>query len=227
MDDVEKMGMEMKEPASAAAPEQAAPHLATHLEAPALKASLSAIASADTVDLETTASAIGLAQVSGDAHVSTSYVGIMHAKQGGTFQQGYASAAIFGGDTTIRQAGAPLIVGRTMNIEQGGGAVLIGSDVKVSRGFVGIVVSGRSEISDDSKVLIGTKAAIIIAAAILGGFAVMAVVMAMGTKRIADWGRGFKKAELPSKHDLQAKWHDFQAALQEVPSKLQQMRKSA
>ncbi len=204
----------------------AAPHLATHVEAQAMKASLSAIASADTVDLETTASAIGLAQVSGDAHVSTSYVGIMYAKQGGTFQQGYASAAIFGGDTTVRQAGAPLIIGRSMNIEQGGGGVLIGSDVKVSHGFVGMVVSGRSEISDDSRVLISTKAAIIIAAAILGGFAVVAVVMAMGTKRIADWGRGVR-SELPSRSDWQARLDEMRARLQDMPNKWQQMRKSA
>ena len=227
MADEEMMGMKAEEAESMTAPDVAAPHLAAHVEAPALKASLSAIASADTVDLETTASAIGLAQVSGDAHVSTSYVGIMHAKQGGTFQQGYASAVIFGGDTTVRQAGAPIIVGRTMSIEQGGGGVLIGSDVKVSHGFVGVVVSGRSEISDDSRVLIGTKAAIIIAAAILGGFAVVAVVLAMGTKQIADWGRSFRKPDLPSRPDMQAKWRDVQAMLQEVPSKIQHMRKSA
>ncbi len=226
MADEELKGMETEEAAPVAEPHVAAPHLAAHVEAPALKANLSAIASADAVDLETTASAVGLAQVSGDAHVSTSWVGIMHAKQGGTFQQGYASAAIFGGDTTVRQAGAPLIIGRTMNIEQGGGAVLVGSDVKVSHGFVGIVVSGRSEISDDSKVLIGTKAAIIIAAAILGGFAVVAVLMTVGTKRIADWGRGLK-GELPSRSAMQSKWHDLQLMLQEVPHKIQQMRKSA
>lgn len=201
-----------------------APHLSTHVEAPALKANLSAIASADTVDLETTASAVGFASVSGDAHVSTSWVGIMHAKQGGTFQQGYASAAIFGGDTTIRQAGAPLIIGRTVKVEQGGGAVVVGSDVKVKHGFVGIVVSGRSEISDDSKVLIGTKGAIIIAAAILGGLAVVALVMTMGTKRIADWGRSFKKPELPDRHAVQARWHDLQAMFHEMPGKLQQMQ---
>lgn len=210
-----------------APPEVAAPHIATKLEAPALKANLSAIASADVVDLETTASALGITQVSGDAHISTSWCGVVYAKQGGTFQQGYASTAIFGGDTTVKQAGAPIIVGRSMNIEQGGGALLVGSDVKVSRGFVGIVVSGRSEISDDSKVLIGTKAAIIIAAAILGGFAVVAVVMAIGTARIATWGRNIKMPDLPSRRDMQARWHDVQAVLQDVPARLQQLRKSA
>lgn len=204
-----------------------APRVAKSVRAQAMKASMSAIASADTVDLETTASAVGIAQVSGDAHVSTSYVGIMHAKGSGTFQQGYASAVIFGGDTTVRQAAAPLIVGRSMNIEQGGGGVLLASDVKVARSFVGVVIAGKSEISDDSKVLIGTTAAIIIAAAIFGGFALVALVMAMGTKRIADWGRSFKRPEKPSRGDLQSKLHDWQAMLQEMPSKLQQMRKSA
>ena len=201
-------------------PEMAAPHLAAHVEAPALKSSFSAIASADVVDLDTTASAVGLAQVSGDAHVTASYVGIMTAKQGGSIQQSYASAVIMGGDTAIRQAGAPLIIGRTMNIEQGGGGVLVGSDVKAKNSVIGVVISGRSEISEDSKVIIGTKAAVIIAAAILGGFAVVAVVMAMGTKRIADWGRGIKKPELPSRNEMQAWAHDLQ-------SRIQALRKSA
>lgn len=201
---------------AAAEPDELAPHVAARVEASTLRANLSAIASAQAQDFESTASAVGLAQVAGDAHVTASYVGIMYAKQGGTFQQGYASAVILGGDTTVRQAGAPLIVGRSMNIEQGGGMVLVGSDVKVNRGVVGIVVSGSTEISDDSKVLIGTKAAIIIAAALLGGFALVAVVMVLGAKRVSEWRPNIN---LPQLSQL-PKWEELQ-------EKLHQLRKSA
>jgi hypothetical protein len=192
------------------APEPMSRSAVSHLETDALKASFSAIASANTEDLETTASAVAFANVKGDAHVSTSMVSALFAKQNATFQQGYASAVIAGGNTTVHQGGAPLIVGKSVSVEQGGGALLVGSDVKVNRGVVGVVIAGKTELSEDSKVLIGTKGALIIAAAILGGFGMVAIVMAMGTKRLADWGRNIKMPDWANKHEIESWLHDAQ-----------------
>ena len=198
--------------ASASEPEELAPHVAAHVEAPVLRASLSAIASVDTDEFESTASAVGLAQVAGNANVSASMVPLMVAKQNISFSQGYASAVIAGGETHVKQAFAPIIIGRTMEIDSGGGAVLVGGDVNVRNGFVGVILSRSTTASDDTRVLIGTRAAIIIAAAVLGGFALVAVVMMLGVKRVTAWRPHFEMPELPRWDELQEKLQKFQKA---------------
>jgi hypothetical protein len=177
--------------------EKLAPHIAAHVEAPVLRANLSAIASAETDELEATASAVGLVKVAGDANVSASWVPAIIAKQNISFQQGYASAVIAGNETHIKQGGAPIIIGRTMEIDSGGGVLLVGGDVSVKNGFVGVVLSRNTAVSEDSRVLLGTKGAMIIAAAILGGFGLVAVVMALGVKRVVEWKPNFQLPEMP------------------------------
>jgi hypothetical protein len=178
-------------------PEKLAPHIAAHVEAPVLRANLSAIASAETDELEATASAVGLVKVAGDANVSASWVPAIIAKQNISFQQGYASAVIAGNETHIKQGGAPIIIGRTMEIDSGGGVLLVGGDVSVKNGFVGVVLSRNTAVSEDSRVLLGTRGAMIIAAAILGGFGLVAVVMALGVKRVVEWKPNFQLPEMP------------------------------
>jgi hypothetical protein len=59
-------------------------------------------------------------------------------------------------------------------------------------------------------VLIGTRGALIIGAALLGGFALVALVMAVGVKRVVTWRPTFAVPQLPDWDEIQAKLHRLQ-----------------
>jgi hypothetical protein len=156
-------------------------------EADDIHASGSAIGSATAGSLTATASAIGLANIEGDAHISVSAVPILRTTGGATFSQAYASAVIVGGDMEIHQAAAPVIIGKSMDATQLGAAVVVTGDADIKRSTIGFLLSRNATVSDDSRVLLGTKAAIIIAAALLGGFGFVAIAMVMSARRISEW----------------------------------------
>ena len=164
-------------------PTKATGRCVSELHAGDTQMSLSMIGSANVGELDATASAIGVATAGGDANVTASWVPFIRAKGGANVQQSYASAVIAGGDTTVHQAGAPIIVGKTIDITQGGGALLVAGDATVKNGMVGLILSTKTEVSEDSKVLVDTKAAVIIALALLGGFGLLAVAVVFGMKQ--------------------------------------------
>ncbi len=149
-----------------------------------------------------TASAIGLANVEGDAHISVSAVPIVRTSGGATFSQAYASAVIVGGDMQIHQAAAPVIVGKSLDATQVGAALMITGDTDIKRSTVGILLSRNANVSDDSRVLISTKAALIIAAAFLGGFAFVAIAMVMSARRVSQWRPHFDIPKLSEVLDV-------------------------
>ncbi len=93
------------------------------VNADTVSAAASAIATAKTGSLDATGCAVGLAQVDGNATISLSAAPIVSAKGDATFRQAYASAFISGGDVSISQGGAPLIIGREITIDTGAAAV--------------------------------------------------------------------------------------------------------
>jgi hypothetical protein len=156
-------------------------------EADDIHASGSAIGSATAGSLTATASAIGLANIDGDAHISVSAVPILRTTGGATFSQAYASAVIVGGDMEIHQAAAPVIIGKALDATQLGAAVVVSGDTDIKRSTVGVLLSKSANVSEDSRVLISTKAALIIACAVFGGFAFVAIAMVMSARRISEW----------------------------------------
>lgn len=157
------------------------------VEAPAIEASLSAIASAKTGSLEATASAIGIANVAGDSDVRFSTCSIMFSKGNGSFHQAYASAFIAGNEVAVSQGGAPLAVGRKVSFEQGGSLVTLAGKAKVRRSFVGVLMAANAEVSEDTRILLTGKGVLILAAALLGGFGILAVAMYLSASRVAEW----------------------------------------
>ena len=168
-----------------------------------MQANLSAIATAQTGSLEAVGSAVGFANVSGDATLTASATPIVYAKGNVSIRQSYTSAVLAGGDMDISQAGAPLIVGKKLSVQQGGALVMLSGESAVTNGFVGILLTPQANIAEDSRVLIGTKAALIIAAALLGGFGLVAVVMVLGVRRVMSWRPQINVPQLPTIANLQ------------------------
>jgi hypothetical protein len=191
-----------------------APHVAGHLDADSLQANLSAIASSQSGSLEVVGSAVGFANVSGDATLTASATPVVYAKGNVSVRQSYTSAVLAGGDMEITQAGAPIIVGKKIDVTQGGGCVLVSGESSVSNGFVGVLLTPKATISDDSKVLLSTRAAIIIAAALFGGLGLIALVMVLGVRRVMSWRPQITvppMPTLPKLADLEEKWRHLRA----------------
>jgi hypothetical protein len=64
---------------------------------------------------------------------------------------------------------------------------VVASEVRISRGWVGIVASPNVELSEDSRVIIGPAAALIIAAAVLGVFGIAVVLAGVLARRASQW----------------------------------------
>ncbi len=190
-----------------------ASHIAGTLESERLQANLSAIATAQTGSLEAVGSAVGFANVSGDASLTASAAPIVYAKGDISVRQCYTSAVLAGGDMDISQAGAPLIVGKKLDVSQGGALVMLSGESMVSNGFVGILLTPKATVADDSRVLIGTKAALIIAAALLGGFGLVALVMVLGVRRVMSWRPQINVPQLPNIAGLQERWQRIREEL--------------
>jgi len=171
--------------------EQVVTSAVTSADAMNMEANLSAIASAKAGSLVASGSAVGLVNVDGDAEARFSAVGIMSAKGSGTFNQSYASAFVAGEDVSVFQGGAPLVVARTVRFEQAASVVSLASSTSVRRGFIGLLVSGQTDIGDDSKVLLTGRSVLIIALAVLGGFGLVALAMAYGAERVSQWRPSF------------------------------------
>jgi hypothetical protein len=184
-------------------PPEIASHVSGTLESETIQANLSAIATAQAGSLEAVGSAVGFANVSGDATLTASAASVLYAKGNISVRQSYTSAVLAGGDMDISQAGAPLIIGKQLSVQQGGAVVMLSGESAVSNGFVGILLSPKATVSEDSRVLIGPKAALIIAAALLGGFGVVALVMALGVRRVMTWRPQINVPQLPNMAGIQ------------------------
>lgn len=159
-----------------------APHAARSVEASALEANLSAIARATTGELEAAGSALGFTKVNGDATITASAAPLVYAKGDVDLRQCYTSAVLAGGDMHISQSGAPMIVGKSVSIDRGAGVLLAAGEAEVTNGFVGVVLAPKTTLSGDAKVLVSTRSALIVAAGLLGGFALGAAMLLNGVR---------------------------------------------
>lgn len=160
------------------------------VEAGDVEVSLSAIASSASASLDATGSAIGIATVSGNADASLSAIGAVSSKGNATVNQSYANAVIAAGDASMAQSAAPLVVSRTVTFDQGASLVTVSGSASASRSFIGLLLAGDAEVSEDSRVLITGTGVAIIAAAVLGGFALVAIALAYSANRVSKWRPG-------------------------------------
>jgi hypothetical protein len=154
------------------------------LDVDTMEASMTAIGSVSAGELTATRSAIGSASVAGDVEISASVVGMLTAESVGV-HQGVACMMMVDGDAAIEQGGAQLIVAQTAGLENGGVGILVANEVNAARSWVGVMAARNANISDDSRVIIDTRAALIIGGFLLGGMGLVACAVFLGARRIA------------------------------------------
>jgi len=159
------------------------------LDADYAEVSLSAIASTTAGVLDANGSAIGLARIDGDVDITFSAVGLATVQGNASLSQSYVSGFVASDNLNVSQAATAAALARTITFEQGGAAVAVSGDTTVRRGFVGLLLSGKTDIAEDSRVLISGWGLAVLAVAVLGGFGIVALAMGHGAHRLAEIGK--------------------------------------
>jgi hypothetical protein len=177
------------------------PVAAMKIDGESLQANMSAMATVNTGSLSATGSAIGAASVDGDATITASMVPALITRGDTTVQQSYASAVIVGRGalTKVHQSATPMIIGRSMDVTQSAAVAIVTGEADVKSSWVGIIVAPNVKVSDDSKVLISTRGAIIIGAFLLGGLGLVALAFSLGVRRVTHWRPMGRRPSHPAK----------------------------
>lgn len=158
---------------------------ARSLDSGTIEASLSAIASASAGALEANGSAVGLANVAGDADIGTSMVGFVTAKGAGSVKQSYVQGLVAGDTVDLQQTVTAAVLARTITFERSGALVSMSGDTEVKGGVIGLLLSGRSSVSDDARVLLTGRALAVLALALFGGLGLVALAVMWGSQQVA------------------------------------------
>lgn len=183
-------------PGPSGSPTQFVAEAAQSLNAETVEASLSAIASARVNSLKTTGSAVGLATVGRDAQISTSAAGILNAKGNATVNQSYVQGFVGAEHVDLHQAASAAVIARTVTFDHSVSAVTMSAETEVNSGFIGILLSGRANVSENARVVLTGRALAVLAAALLGGLGLVAIAVWWGAREIAT---KLPKVELPWK----------------------------
>ncbi|MDH4139802.1 MAG: hypothetical protein OEV43_04455 [Coriobacteriia bacterium] len=122
-----------------------------------------------------------------DAEVTGSLAGVVNAQGDATVSQTGSLAIMARGDVEATQTGAGAIVSRSMSGEGIYSCIAAAGDMSVRRGWIGVAISPKMEVSEDSRVFIGPRAAFIIAAAILGIFGIVAAFGVIAARKAMGW----------------------------------------
>ena len=226
MSDIDATPLQPESPEAAPEFRKVGPIAAMKLDSESVQANLSAVATVNAGSLSATGSAIGAASVDGDATITASMVPALITRGDTTVQQSYASAIIVGrGATTkVHQSATPMIVGRTVDVTQSAAGTILAGDADVKNSWVGIVISPSTKVSEDSKVIISTKAALIIGAFLLGGFGLVALAFALGVRRVTRWRPSLPHPSLPNLPSLASLQPQIAAALKSLPPELTELQ---
>jgi hypothetical protein len=150
-----------------------------------MEASMTAFGSVSCDEFVATQSAMATVAVAGDAEIAGSVIGALSA-DGVALRQGGACAMLVDGDAAVSQGAAAVIVAQNVELESSGAGILVTGDATLARSWVGFMAARNAEISDDSRVIIDTRAGLIIGALLFGGLGLLAVATYLGARRIAD-----------------------------------------
>ena len=150
-----------------------------------MEASMTAFGTVSCDEFGATQSAIASASVAWDAEISASIVGALSADSIG-LRQGAAAAMVVSGDAAVSQSFSSVVVARSVEMESSGACCVVTGHATVARSWVGFMAARNAEISDDSRVIIDTRAGLIIGALLFGGLGLLAVATYMGARRIAE-----------------------------------------
>lgn len=138
-------------------------------------------------DAEVRTGIVPSVSASHDVSLTTSVAGVVNAQGDASLNQSGACAVVSQGNVGVSQAGAGIVIAQSFAGESFGGGVVVSNDVRVSKGWVGVALSPKLEVADDSRVIIGPAAAAIIALAMFGIFGVVVAGGVYAARRAAQW----------------------------------------
>lgn len=148
-----------------------------------LQTSMTAIASAETGELDAAQSAIANLTTHGDANVSTSVIGLLNGVTTNV-KQSLAGAVVADANASVSQSVTPAIVARHVETTGSASAVTVAEDVTATKSWIGLMAARNATLSEDSRVIIDWKGAIILGLFLLGGFGIVAVVAWFASRRV-------------------------------------------
>ncbi|MDO8963424.1 MAG: hypothetical protein Q7W30_02915 [Coriobacteriia bacterium] len=149
-----------------------------------MEAHMTAIAAVDTNEFSANQSAVATASVEGDAYLNTSAVGMM-TTDSATVRQSLAGAISSETDVMVTQSAVPLIIAKKVDLDSSASCMVVATEATAARSWVGLLAARNATLSEDSRVIIDWKAALILGACLLGGFGIIAVGVFFGARRIA------------------------------------------
>jgi len=94
-----------------------------------------------------------------------------------SIEQGYGQWVIGAGDATVTQGGAmTMMAGKSISVTQGGAALLLTQSARIEHGNVGLLISGRTELADGSRVLLRPAGAAALGGALGGVLALLCLL---------------------------------------------------
>lgn len=153
------------------------------IEIDVMEASMSCMGSVQTGELEAMACAIGSASVDGDAFVSASAAGLVTAGYA-EVRQGLAGAVVSDGEAKVSQSFTPLISARRVDMAGSANCLTFADEASATRSWIGLVAARNVTVSDDSRVIIDWRGAIILGLFMLGGFGIVAAVVWLTGRRV-------------------------------------------
>lgn len=150
-----------------------------------MEASMTAFARVSCDEFSARGSAVASASVAGGAEIIASAVAALSADSVALRQSG-AVALIVDADAALSQSAAQVVVARHVELESSGAGILVAGDAVVARSWVGFMAARNAEISDDSRVIIDTRAGLIIGGLLFGGLGLLAVAVYLGARRISE-----------------------------------------
>ena len=99
------------------------------------------------------------------ATINSSLAGAVAAQDNATLTAGAALALVSGGDMVVTAGGgAILAAGGDAHIQGGGAGMVIARQANVERSMVGVVLSGKTNLGEGARVIMGTLQAMILGA---------------------------------------------------------------
>lgn len=147
-----------------------------------LEVQSSAVGSLKAEEAGVVSSAVGVVSATGDVSIDSSFAGAVLAGGAVDMTQAGSIDVLTKGDVSMHQAGTVVLLsGRDVTIDTGGAGVSMARTTTVRNGWVGFLLSGRTELSDDSRVILDAKAAAVFGL-VFGGI----MILAFGG--LAGWG---------------------------------------
>jgi hypothetical protein len=123
------------------------------------------VASASGEDVKVVNSVVGVVSAQNDAFLHQGGAAIIGVGKDVQVLQGGAAIMAAGSEMRVMQGGGQIMVsGSNMRVAQGGGLVMITGRASLRRSYVGVLISGSTELQQGARVLLGAKEAAIFGA---------------------------------------------------------------